>query len=91
MKNADKVCIVCYKKGTQSLSKSEIEVVKQHILEGFKPENSDFPIGICTNCSVLLSKKKLNHEMALPLPITMIPTAQRTFALLINVIVEYAW
>ena len=69
MKNADViVCIVCYKKGTRSLSKSEIEVVKQHILEGFKPENSDSPIGICTNCSVLLSKRELNHEMALPLP-----------------------
>ena len=52
-----KVCVVCYEKASRMLSDLEIETVDKFLIDGYKSMHPDFPCGICTCCSIALSKK----------------------------------
>ena len=53
-----KVCIVCYEKATRTVSDLEVETVQIFVIDGYNPSHPDFPHGICTGCSILLSKNE---------------------------------
>ena len=61
-----KVCVVCYKKATRAVSAGDIEVVRNHIIEGYSSSNADLPSGICIGCSLNLSKKRKDATFAIP-------------------------
>ena len=51
-----KVCVVCYRKVNRTLS--EIQTVQEFLIDGYNISHPDFPNGICTGCSIILSKKR---------------------------------
>ena len=57
-----KVCVVCYEKASRMLSNFEIEAVDTFFIDGYKLTHPDFPCGICTGCSIALSKKRKNVD-----------------------------
>ena len=61
-----KVCVVCYGKSYRSVSSGDAEIIKQHIIDGYSTTNADFPNGICTGCSVSLSKKWKDPSFIIP-------------------------
>ena len=52
-----KVCVVYYEKVSCILLGLEIETVDTFLIDGYKSTHPDFPCGICTGCSIALSKK----------------------------------
>ena len=62
----EKVCVVCYTKTTRSVSAGDIEVIRQYIIDGYTSSNADFPAGICTGCSISLSKKRKDPSFVIP-------------------------
>ena len=62
----EKVCVVCYKKGSRKLSVGDVEVVREFIIEAYSVSDSDFPNAICTGCSLSLSKKRKNPSFVIP-------------------------
>ena len=61
-----KVCVVCYKKGTRTVSAGDVDVIRDYIIDGFSISDLDFPNGICTGCSLSLSKKRKNPDFSIP-------------------------
>ena len=59
------VCAVCYKKASRSLSTSEIESIQEFLSNGYS-SSDPFPNGVCTGCSIALSKKHKVPTSALP-------------------------
>ena len=53
-----KVCVVCYEKANRTLSDLEIQTVHEFLIDGYNVTHPDFPSGICTGCSIILSKKR---------------------------------
>ena len=53
-----KVCVVCYEKANPTLSDREIQTVHEFLIDGYNVTHPDFPGGICTGCSITLSKKR---------------------------------
>ena len=62
-----KVCILCYRKGSNNIGPSDIETIKAHVIDGYDVTNSNFPAGMCNGCQLLLSKKRNNQDIILPL------------------------
>ena len=60
-----KVCVVCSKKASRTLSKADILAVKVHVDAQFTGETPDYPNGICTNCQIALNKKTDGHDVKL--------------------------
>ena len=61
------VCVVCYQKASRSLSQLEIKNVQDYLIDGYSSSNPDFLNGICTGCSIALSKKRKDPTIALPI------------------------
>ena len=53
-----KVCIVCYRKGSRTLSDDEIKSVQYYVIEGYDVNNPDFPSAICSTCNNALCRKR---------------------------------
>ena len=62
-----KVCVLCYRKGSRSLSQNDVELIKEYVIDGYSVENSNFPAAICTTCLFLLHKKGNKQFVNLPL------------------------
>lgn len=62
-----RVCIVCYRKGTRSLSERDIENIRTFAIFDYKKGNPDLPCGLCSGCYLLLSKLKNGAEVQLPI------------------------
>ena len=60
---------MCYRKASRSLSSSEINVIGQYRIEGYRTKDPDFPNGICTGCSIATSKKRNKKDYTLPIQI----------------------
>ena len=60
------VCVVCYKKASRPLSASEIQSIQEFLIDGYSSSDPDFPNGVCTGCSIVLSKKCKDPTTALP-------------------------
>ena len=58
-----KVCAVCYEKASHILSDLEIKTVNKSLIDGYKSTHPDFPCGICTGCSIALSRKRKDFEI----------------------------
>ena len=57
-----KMCVLCYRKGSRSLSQNDVELIKEYVIDGYSVENSNFPAAICTTCLFLLHKgNKKSH------------------------------
>ena len=50
----------------RSVSAGDIEVIREHIIDGYSSTNEDFPNGICTGCSLSLSKKRKDSSFVIP-------------------------
>ena len=61
----NKVCIVCAKKATRTVSGSEIKAIKNFIDADFNVDSPDYPRGVCTSCSIALNKKNNGKETTL--------------------------
>ena len=57
---------MCYKKGTRTVSAGDVDVIRDYIIDGYSTTDSDFPNGICTGCSLSLSKKRKNPDLFIP-------------------------
>ena len=66
-KNRSKVCIVCHRKGSRSLSNNDIESVKKFVIKDYNVEDLDFPSALCNGCYLLLNKKAKGFEVQLPI------------------------
>ena len=53
-----KVCVVCYEKASRTLLYLEIQTVHEFLIDDCNVMHPDFPSGICTGCSIILSKKR---------------------------------
>ena len=60
------VCVVCYQKASSSLSEAEILLVQEFLIDGYRSSHPDFPNGVCTGCSITLSRKRSDPTVALP-------------------------
>ena len=58
-----KVCVVCYRKANRTLSELEIQTVQEFLIDGYNISHPDFPNGICTGCSIILSKKRKDVDL----------------------------
>lgn len=56
------VCVVCYEKASRTLSDLEINTVQTFLIDGYSVYDPDFPNGVCTGCSINLSKKRKDVE-----------------------------
>ena len=65
-KNRNKVCVVCYRKGQRSLSQKEADAIEEHLIQGYKKSNQDFPCAICEGCHLLLSRKIASKNVCFP-------------------------
>ena len=61
----DKVCVVCSKKASRTLSKTEIVAIKVHVDAAFDKDSPEYPRGICTSCHIALGKKNNGHDVNL--------------------------
>ena len=61
------VCVVCYRKASRSFSELKIKNVQDYLIDGYSSSHPDFPNGICTGCSIALSKKRKDPTIALPI------------------------
>ena len=61
------VCVVCYQKASHSLLELEIKNVQDYLIDGCSFSHPDFLNGICTSCSIALSKKRKDPIIALPI------------------------
>ena len=59
-------CVVCNKKASRSLSASEIQSIREFLIDCYGSSDPDFPSGVCTGCSIALSKKPKDPTTALP-------------------------
>ena len=57
-----RVCVVCYRKASRSLSQAEVGDIQKYLIEGYNVNDPDFPNGICTGCSLSLSKKRNDED-----------------------------
>ena len=64
--NRKKVCVICYRKGTRSLSLCDIGLINEHVIQGFNADDQNFPFAICNGCYLLLSKKGSSADVKLP-------------------------
>jgi len=62
-----RVCAVCYRKGNRSISDRDLEAIRMYAVEGFDRENPEFPCGLCNGCHLLLSKRRIDDSVLLPL------------------------
>ena len=60
------VYIICYKKEKRALTTTQIELIQEHLTDGFDIENQDFPSAICVNCNILLNGKISKRYVVLP-------------------------
>ena len=60
-----RVCVVCYRKASRSLSQAEVGDIQKYLTEGYNVNEPDFPNGICTGCSLSLSKKRNDEDYIL--------------------------
>ena len=60
------VCVVCYQKASRSLFEAEILLVQEFLIDGYRSSHPDFPNGVCTGCSIALSRKRSDPTVALP-------------------------
>ena len=60
-----KVCVVCSKKASRTLSKTQINAVQVHVDAQFNDETLDYPTRICTNCHIALNKKNNGQDVKL--------------------------
>ena len=65
----EKVCVVCYKKSSRSVSTGDVEIIHQYIIDGYSTTNCNFPNRICTGCSISLSKKRKDPNYIIPMQI----------------------
>ena len=61
------VCVVCYQKASRSLSELEIKNAQDYLIDGYSSSHPNFPNGICTGCSIALSKKRKDPTIASPI------------------------
>ena len=61
----EKVCVVCSKKASRLVSKTEIDVIKTHVDGTYHVDCPEFPLGICTSCHIALNKKKNGQNVEL--------------------------
>ena len=57
-----KICVVCYQKANCTLPDLEIQTVHEFLIDSYNVTDPDFPSGICTGCSIILSKKQKNVD-----------------------------
>ena len=61
------VCVACYQKASRSLWELEIKIVQYYLIDGYSSSHPDFLNGICTSCSISLSKKRKDPTISLPI------------------------
>ena len=61
------VCVAYYQKASRSLWEFEIKIVQYYLIDGYSSSHPDFLNGICTSCSISLSKKRKDPTIALPI------------------------
>ena len=61
------VCVVCYQKASRSLSAKEIQLIQEFLIAGYRSSHPDFPNGVCTGCSIMLSKKRKDPNLVIPI------------------------
>ena len=59
------VCAVCYKKASYLLSAWEIKGIQDFLIDGYSSSDSDFPNGVWTGYSIVLSQKRKDPSTAL--------------------------
>ena len=59
-----KVCVICVKKATRhkKLSETDGKLIKEYANNTYNITDPDYPCSLCTNCYVLLHKKKNNAD-----------------------------
>ena len=62
-----RVCIVCYGKGSRTLSETEIQTIQDFLIDGFDIENSNFPCAACVKCHIMLLKKHKDPDFLMPI------------------------
>ena len=65
-RNKKKVCIICCKKGNESLYKPNIEFIKEHLIEDYDEKNPDFPNAICSHRKIILTQRRKDENIQLP-------------------------
>lgn len=61
-----RVCILCYRKGTRSLSLTDVGAIQEFVIEGYSVDNYLFPSAICNGCYLILSKKRNGQNVKFP-------------------------
>ena len=61
-----KVWVVCYEKPSHMLLDLETETADKFLIDGYKSIHPDFSCGICTGCSITLSKKHKDADFEIP-------------------------
>jgi len=63
-----KVCVICYCKGSRVLSSNDAQCVRDFVIEGYSPDDPDYPCAICNNCRRILSDYR-NGDTRRSLPV----------------------
>ena len=61
-----KVCALCYEKASRILQDLEIKTGNKILVDVYKSTHPDFPCGICTSCSIALSRKRKDVDFDIP-------------------------
>ena len=61
-----RVCIVCYGKGSRTLSETKIQTIQDFLIDAFDIENSTFPCAVCVKCHTMLLKKHKDPDFLMP-------------------------
>ena len=62
-----RVCIVCYGKGSRTLSETEIQTIQYFLIDGSDIENSNFPCAAYVKCHIMLLKKYKDPDFLMPI------------------------
>lgn len=65
--NRNRVCVICYRKGSRKLSSTDINAIQDYVIDGYSPENSNFPKAMCNGCFFILNKKRNGIDVNLPM------------------------
>ena len=62
-----RVCIVCYGKGSRTLSETEIQTTQYFLIDGSDIKNSNFPCAAYVKCHIMLLKKYKDPDFLMPI------------------------
>ena len=68
-----RVCVMCYRKGSKSISKKEVEYIQTNLINGFTLDNLDFPSALCNGCHLKLHNNMMGKETELPIVLNYDP------------------